>query len=239
MEHARARHLQAVPTIQPRSDDHAEKLRVLGTLAVGVAHDMRNVLNGLYLRVQMCERSRVRSEIDQALAQMRQDIFVGIQLLERVQSFGRPESAQPTLVDLNSVVVEACALASARTDGGRRIVIEQDLGAPPLILGWRGEIVTAVLNLVINAIDVTPPNARVRVRTSARGNFACVHVEDEGLGIPADVLDHMFEPFFTTKGTRGTGLGLTSVAQCVERHGGELRVNNKPSGGATIGLYFP
>ena len=219
----------------------AEKLRVLGTLTAGVAHDIRNVLNGLYLRLQVLERipaAAAHGEIGQSLVQMRQDIHVGVQLLERVQNFARPESlARPSFVDLDGVVTEACMLARARaTHGATRAVIEQQLGAPPAVMGWRGELVTAVLNLVLNAIDVTPPGGRVTARTRVLPTGTWVEVQDEGPGISAEVRGHMFEAFYTTKGSHGSGLGLTTVAQCVERHGGELRVSDGPGRGAIIGI---
>jgi signal transduction histidine kinase len=249
---------QALPSMGPGSafqptrlsrsiagNHHAEKLRLLGTLTAGIAHDMRNVLNGLYLRLQVLERlPPVASlpEVSGTLGQMRQDLQVGIQLLERVRTFGRPDhESHAAFVDLDNVVVEACVLASSRpmTNGGASVTIERQLSEPPPIVGWRAELVTAVLNLVLNAIDVTPPGGRVIVRTSPLGEGAWVEVEDQGPGISSDVESHMFEPFFTTKGSKGTGLGLCSVVECVERHGAELRVRNLPLRGASIGIFFP
>ncbi len=221
---------------------HAEKLRLLGTLTAGIAHDMRNVLNGLYLRLQVLERAAAAPELTQTLSQMRQDLQVGIQLLERIRNFGRPESGvHATIVDIDNVVTEACMLASSRPapNGMASPSIEKQLGAPPPIVGWRGELVTAVLNLVLNAIDVTPPGGRVVVRTGPMEDGAWVEVEDQGPGIPPEVQEHMFEPFVTTTGSKGTGLGLCSVVECVERHAGELRIRNLPGRGAAIGIFFP
>jgi signal transduction histidine kinase len=234
----------AKSTFSVAGERHAEKLRLLGTLTAGIAHDMRNVLNGLYLRLQVLERtpSAAQPDLTQTLAQMRQDLQVGIQLLERIRNFGRPEaSAHATIVDIDSVVTEACMLASSRpaSNGSAGLVIDKQLSAPPPVVGWRGELVTAVLNLLLNAIDVTPAGGRVTVRTIPMGDGAWVEVEDQGPGIPPDVQQHMFEPFFTTKGAKGTGLGLCSVVECVERHGGELRIRNLPSRGAAIGIFFP
>ncbi len=226
------------PTIA--SATHPEQLRTLGTLTAGVAHDIRNVLDGLYLRLQLLEKAVAGKEdsiVYEALGQMRQDIQVGTQLLQRVQNFARPDDVHATFVDLDGVVAEACTLARSHTNHGR-VTIEQQQGAPPPIVGWRGELVAAVLNLVVNAIDATPPGRRVTVRTNAIADGAWVEVQDRGPGMPPDVLDHMCEPFFTTKGS-GTGLGLATVAQCVERHGAKLRVRSAPGRGSSIGILFP
>jgi len=237
------RHVPMKSGYSVATNRHAEKLRLLGTLTAGIAHDMRNVLNGLYLRLQVLERSgSPQPEVIQTIGQMRQDLQVGIQLLERIRNFGRPDSgAQAAFVDLDSVVTEACMLASSRpaSHSGARLVIDRQLSDPPPIVGWRGELVTAVLNLLLNAIDVTPPGGRVTVRTSPMADGAWIEVEDQGPGIAPDVQEHMFEPFFTTKGAKGTGLGLCSVVECVQRHGGELRVKNLPARGASIGIFFP
>ncbi len=221
---------------------NTEQLRTLGTLTAGVAHDMRNVLNGLYLRVQLLEKAVVAKDesiVSETLDQMRQDIKVGTQLLERVQNFARPDDTRPTFVDLDSVVAEACTLACSHTIEGRRVTIEQDHGGPPRVVGWQGELVVAVLNLVMNAIDATPIGQRVTVRTSTIAGRSWVEVQDRGAGMPADVVDRMCEPFFTTKGKGGTGLGLATVSQCVERHGAELRVRSAPGLGSSIGILFP
>jgi two-component system cell cycle sensor histidine kinase/response regulator CckA len=223
-------------------DMNVEQLRTLGTLTAGVAHDMRNVLNGLYLRLQLLEKAvaaKDESIVSETLGQMRQDIQVGTQLLQRVQNFARPDDTHPTFVDLDAVVSEACTLAWAHTNEGRRVTIEQDRGAPPRVVGWQGELVVAVLNLVMNAIDATPIGQRVTVRTSTIGGRSCVEVQDRGAGMPPDVVDRMCEPFFTTKGKGGSGLGLASVAQCVDRHGAELRVRSAPGLGSSIGILFP
>jgi signal transduction histidine kinase len=231
------------PTPASATQTHnTEQLRTLGTLTAGVAHDIRNVLNGLYLRLQLLEKAvgaNDASIISETLGQMRQDIQVGTQLLERVQNFARPDNSHATFVDLDIVVAEACTLACSHTNRGRRVTIAQDRGAPPRVVGWQGELVVAVLNLVMNAIDATPVGQRVTVRTSTIGGRSWVEVHDRGVGMPPDVVDRMCEPFFTTKGKAGTGLGLATVAQCVERHGAELRVRSAPGLGSSIGILFP
>ena len=108
----------------------------------------------------------------------------------------------------------------------------------------------AILNLVINARDAMPEGGEVRISTAsiaaerstldaAPVNYVRVRVEDNGSGMPDEVLQKVFQPFFTTKGERGTGLGLAQVGAFVHDAGGHVRVVSDPGQGTTVDLFFP
>lgn len=227
-----------------RAAEHAERLRLLGELCTGLVHDLRNVQNGLSLRLQLLERSPAgrTPEVAELLAEMRQDIRVGVELLGRVRAFGRgDEAAGSSLVDVDGVAAEACALASARAPAADapKPELRSELSSPPPVVAHRGELVSAVLNLLVNAVDAVPARGPVVVRTGFVGSHVWIDVLDQGPGIPPDVKARMFEPFFTTKGTRGTGLGLASAADCAARHGGELHVRTGEGAGTTVRISLP
>lgn len=222
-----------------------EKLRSLGKMAAGLSHDLKNICNPLSLHLQVIRRALKRGQTADALEsvdEMEQVLKRAIEMLERLRDFSRqaPER-KAEVVDLNHIAHEATELAKPRmASGGRRTsVIREELGRPPPVLGHPGEIVSAVVNLVVNAIDALTEGGTITVRTGEEEGKAVVSVEDDGPGIPPDVQQRIFEPFFTTKGQEGTGLGLAMVFACMQRHGGTVTLKSAPGEGARFTLCFP
>lgn len=222
-----------------------EKLRALGEMAAGISHDLRNILHpmSLHLRslaqaVDSGDVAKSRNSID-AIAQIVQH---GSELLETLRRFSR-QSPEPLLetVDLNRLAHEAVELAKPRmsTTGIGSIAIREQLEDPPPVTVRPSEVVSAVLNLVVNAIDAMPEGGTVFVRTRESGGGALVEVADDGPGMPPEVASHVFDPFFTTKGEGGTGLGLAMVRGCAERHGGSASLETTPGVGTTIRIWLP
>ena len=118
-----------------------------------------------------------------------------------------------------------------------RLVLE--LGAPPKVMGRTADVVNAVVNLVVNAIDALASGGTVTLRTGVEGGASSVSIADDGPGMSADVAEKVFEPFFTTKGDEGTGLGLAMVFACMNRHGGSVQLATEPGAGARFTLRFP
>lgn len=222
-----------------------EKLRALGQMAAGVSHDLKNILNPLSLHLQLVERSVARGRTEDAkesVAEMKQVLTRGVETLERLREYSRqaPE-ARAEKVDLNRLIREAAEIARPRmaARGGRINPIHEELGAPPAIMGRAGEIVGALVNLIVNAIDAMPGGGAISLRSGASARGGWVEVADEGPGMPPEVERRVFEPFFTTKGNEGTGLGLAMVYACVQRHGGSVKLETAPGKGTTFRLWFP
>ena len=220
----------------------AEALRVLGTLAAGMAHDLRNVLNGMFLQVQTLERADLHTDVAESVARLRQDVLVGAELLDRVCIFASEDFAGCSgAVDKNDVLAEACELAElgAPALGSARTTLRREPRPARAVSGRRGELVSAVLNLILNAVDATPCGGEITVRTGSTDEDTWIEVEDDGPGIPEEIEARMFEPFFTTKGGAGAGLGLASVADCMRLHGGSVHVRTAPGRGTRIALVLP
>lgn len=234
-----------LPSVAPDPEERkAEALRVLGTLAAGMAHDLRNVLNGMFLQVQVLERANLHDvpNVTESVARLRHDVMVGAELLDRVCAFARGGSAgRSGCVDLNDVLAEACELAElgASAPGAATGILRREPRSARAVAGQRSELVSAVLNLILNAVDATPGGGEITVRTGSTEEDAWIEVEDDGPGIPEDIEARMFEPFFTTKGSKGTGLGLASVAACMRSHEGRVRVRTAPGRGTSIALVLP
>jgi signal transduction histidine kinase len=222
---------------------NAEVQRLLGLCAVGMAHDLRNVLNAIFLHVQVLERADLqdRATVTASVAQLRKSVVIGAELLDRIRDFARGSDRGGAWVDLNEVLAASCELVKLRVpvEGVERSTISREPGAVCPVIGKRGEIVSAVMNLLLNALDAKPHGGHIKVRTGSTSREAWIEVVDDGPGIPAAVRGRMFEPFFTTKGTAGTGLGLASVADCARHHRGTVRVHTAPGRGTSIAIRFP
>jgi signal transduction histidine kinase len=113
-------------------------------------------------------------------------------------------------------------------------------GDPVKALVRGAEVVTALVNLIINAQEAMPPEGgTITVSTGTSSEGGWLQVADTGMGMPPEVKEHIFEPFFTTKGEKGTGLGLSMVDTFVRRSGGTISVQSEPGKGTTFTLSFP
>jgi signal transduction histidine kinase len=112
--------------------------------------------------------------------------------------------------------------------------VREELGGAPPVLGSSGEIVSALVNLIVNAIDAMPNGGTIWLRTGEADRGSWVEVADDGPGMPPEVEIRVFEPFFTTKGEEGTGLGLAMVFACMQRHGRSVTLETAPGKGDDV-----
>lgn len=233
-----------------------ERLRALGQMASGIAHDINNAIApiGLYAE-SLLETEHGLSERGRAsLRVMERAIDDVAATVARMREFYRQRSPQLTLstVNVNQIMQHVVDLTRARWSDmpqQRGIVIEmrQDLGQDlPMILGVEGEIREALTNLVFNAVDAMPDGGVVTLRTrlverleGAEGAHVLIEVRDNGAGMDEATQQRCLEPFFTTKGERGTGLGLATVYGMTERHGARLVIESALQQGTAVKLYFP
>lgn len=225
-----------------------EKLRALGQMAAGISHDLKNILNPLSLHLQLITRSLDRGNIAEAkesAAEMRAILQRGVQTLERLRDFSRQSKESKTeLVDLDRLVREATAIGKshAASGSGRVPYIQEELGSPAPIMAVSGEIVSALVNLVVNAVDAMSEmdqGGTITLRSGQDESGCWVEVSDDGPGMAPEVAQRAFDPFFTTKGEKGTGLGLAMVYATIQRHGGTVTLDTTPSKGTTFRLTLP
>ncbi|MBN8470138.1 sensor histidine kinase [Corallococcus exiguus] len=224
-----------------------EKVRALGELAAGLAHDLRATLDAMRLRLELLQRDvdpagQGQQHLD-ALTRVVSDAEARV---DRLQDFSRSkpgtvlERVQLTDVLRDAVDIVRGGIEHQARQGGHALRLEMELPEGlPHVNGSAMELRYVIINLLINARDAMPRGGTIHVRAFRFGKAVRVTVKDEGTGIPEEHLLNIFKPFFTTKGDKGTGLGLSMAHGVVTQAGGTLTAANRPEGGAVFTLTFP
>jgi PAS domain S-box-containing protein len=230
---------------------HGERLRALGEMASGIAHDLNQSLALISGYSDMARQELLLDEPD--LGRVREMVGItaraaleGGQALRGLLTFVRSQEllAVAEQFDVGEVLRDVARLTAPRWRDapqaeGRPITL--DVAGEPgcWINGSPAALREAITNLIFNAVDALPRGGAVHLVTYQDGEHVVVDVCDTGEGIPKDVQARVFDPFFSTKGAHGTGLGLPQVRSIVERHGGSIELHSTPSRGTTFRLVFP
>jgi PAS domain S-box-containing protein len=222
-----------------------EKLRALGELAAGVAHDFNNNLGIILGRTQLLQMKVSDPDLISGLEVIRQAAMDGGQTVRRIQQYTRVrEESQNEVLHIPSVAAEVIEITKGKWKNeaerrGVKVEIRIDAEGPAPILGTRAEIREALTNLIFNAVDALPKGGTIVIRARAEGAESILEVEDNGIGMSAEVKSRMFEPFFTTKGLSGNGLGLSMVYGIVSRHRGSIEVESTEHVGTVVRMRYP
>jgi PAS domain S-box-containing protein len=228
-----------------------ERLRALGQMASGIAHDINNAISPMSLYADallerepnLTETGRKQLEIIQRSVD---DVAATVARMGEFYRLREPRAALLP-VDLNLLAEHVVDLTRARWSDmaqQRGVVIQLQLDLDPKlpqIAAVESQIRDALVNLVFNAVDAMPNGGPLVIRTRADGsgrNRIRIEVTDCGVGMDEDTRRQCLEPFFTTKGERGTGLGLAMVFGVAERHGAVLDIESQPGKGTTVRLAF-
>jgi signal transduction histidine kinase len=220
----------------------AERLRALGELASGLAHDLSNSLNAAMLRLDAVRQKadpRLHPDVDAVI----RSLMTAAERVKGVRNFVRAgRDDQRSTIDLVGLVKQAIEMVEVvmkpPTLFGGRIRIDCALpeSLPP-VHAVATELQHVIANLLLNARDAMPEGGTVTVTANVTDRVE-LSVADEGSGIAQENLDRIFSPFFTTKAT-GSGLGLSMAKDVMTRIGGGISVQNRPQGGAEFTLTFP
>lgn len=233
-----------------------ERLRALGQMASGVAHDINNAISpvALYTESLLEQEPGLSARARNYLTTIRRAIDDVANTVSRLRQFYRPHEVERTLsrIGLNDIVEQVIEMTRVRwrdlpQEHGIVISIRTELTPTlPDVMGAESEIRDAFTNLIFNAVDAMPIGGTLAIRTQAvtdtQGNpneRIQVEVQDTGIGMDEETRRRCLEPFFTTKGERGTGLGLAMVYGMVQRHSAEIDIDSTPGKGTTLRLTFP
>jgi PAS domain S-box-containing protein len=235
----------------------SEKLKALGELAGGVAHDFNNVLAAIMGRAQLL---RMNSETligkegrEKSIDTLKKGLDIiekaardGAETVRRIQEFSRKGSNDKYFmsVDMNKVVENVLEIAKVKWKNeadskGIKIDVQKMLSSLPLIAGSASELREVFTNLINNAIDAMPQGGKLTIKTFKQDGHIAVKVEDTGIGIPETIRNNIFDPFFTTKGPQSAGLGMSVSYGIINRHGGTITVDSVEGQGTSVAIKFP
>ncbi|MDQ1389395.1 MAG: hypothetical protein QOF56_2849, partial [Acidobacteriaceae bacterium] len=233
-----------------------ERLRALGQMASGIAHDINNAISPMWLSTEMLLETEtdLSPQIRKHLEMIQRATGDVAHTVARMTEFYRQRELQLTLspVEINTLVQQVMDLTRVRwSDMPQRqgVVIEMRTELeqnPPAIMGVESEIREALINLIFNAVDAMPSGGVLMLRTRIverspgrpKLSSLVVEVADNGVGMDEETRRRCLEPFFTTKGERGTGLGLAMVYGVLQRHDADLEIDSTAGMGTTMRLSF-
>ena len=223
----------------------SHKLRALGTLVAGVAHELNNPLNNIMLTAGVLKEEFNDLSDDEKLEMV--DELMGQtdrsrKIVRNLLDYARESEAEIEPIDLTKTVRETATLLGNQLKVKKvRLKLDLPESVPP-VHGDRQLLGEVFMNLIINALDVLPEKSEIRIEVDdeRRDGFLAVDVSDDGPGIPEHVIDRIFDPFFTTKPRgKGTGLGLSVARGIVKKLGGDLLVKSRVGEGATFTVLLP
>ena len=233
----------------------AQKMEALGAMGSGMAHDFNNLLASIQGNLELAGRKTGRGHAaERNLAEAAKAAQRATEHCRQILGFSRKSVLDPQPVDLNEVCREALALLRPTVDPRIEFAVFPQAGLWGTV-GEAGEIVQALVNLLLNARDVLPAGGHVVLETTNvvldgsqghhhpdahAGEYVRLNVSDDGPGMSPEVQARIFEPFFSTKlAGQGTGLGLAMVYGTARRHGGWVQCLSQPGLGTSFSLYFP
>jgi len=225
-----------------------ERLRALGQMASGIAHDINNAISPvtLYADALLEQEAQMSAQGREYLRVIQRAIDDVGQTVARMREFYRQRESRADLapLDLNPLVNQVLALTSARwrdlpQERGVVIDVRTELASGlPRILGTESDIRDALTNLIFNAVDAMPDGGTLTLRTHAGAQSVELEVCDTGGGMDEETRRRCLEPFFTTKGERGTGMGLAMVYGMVQRHDAQIEIESALGVGTTVRVQF-
>jgi signal transduction histidine kinase len=227
-----------------------ERLRALGEMASGVAHDFNNALTPIlgYSELLMARADGLdRQTTDHHLKTIHTSATDAASVVSRLRTFYRTTAEGDVFraLDLNHLAAEVVTLTQPRwrqqaQSNGVMIDVATALDhGMPSIAGDASALREMLTNLVFNAVDAMPSGGTITIRTYRRGNAGVLEVSDVGIGMTEEVRHRCLDPFFSTKGERGTGLGLSMVFGIIQRHCGTLEIRSKLNEGTTFVISLP
>jgi len=226
----------------------SEKLVATGRLAATIAHEINNPLEAVTNLLYLLEHDpNLDSRAREYINMVQREILRVAHITKQTLGFYREQSA-PGEVTPAQLVDEVLGLYSSKREA-KRLHVERRFSYEGTMRGFAGELRQVISNIVVNAVEASPPGAMLHVRVHRARDWGRdgqpgvrIVIADHGPGIARDTQQHIFEPFFTTKGERGTGLGLWVSHGIVQKHGGRIRLRSRVQpghSGTVFSIFLP
>jgi PAS domain S-box-containing protein len=226
----------------------AQKLEAIGTLAAGIAHDFNNLLGALTGNLSLLREAGPDDPDREELLDEVERAALGAQALTaQLLTFSKGGAPIREVTSMRQLVTDCARFVTRGSRSHCRFEVDEDLASAEVDAGQIGQVIN---NLVINAMQAMPDGGTITVGGKTEdvgpedeqglppGRYVHVWVQDDGPGIPPEILDRIFDPFFTTK-SHGTGLGLSTSYSIISRHEGRMAVSSEPSAGTRFDIYLP
>jgi signal transduction histidine kinase/CheY-like chemotaxis protein len=242
---------QALQELKHAQDQivQTEKLRAMGEMASGVAHDFNNVLAVILGNIQLLLHQLDHlnpEEIREGLKAVERSSKDGAETVRRIQEFtGVRRDKEFTSLSLNEIVKEVVNITQPRwrdqtQKKGIQVEVTTQLGDIPIIMGNPSELREVLTNIFFNAVDAMPKGGKLTIATQPQAeDWVEVRISDTGIGMTEEVKKRVFDPFFTTKGVTNSGLGMSVSYGIIKRHGGEILIESEPGKGTTFIIHLP
>ena len=245
--------LTDITDIKRAEDKNArtERLRVIGELASGVAHNFNNLLQVIMGSAELALTDLKTGDLVKAndsIERLRDSAKFGSETVKRLQSFARirtnDNDSGMTIFDLSEVVKRSSEMSRSLWSthperAGIHIDMDVNLTEGCLVSGKDSELFEVLLNLIKNSVESMPDGGRITISTGITDDNVVLKVKDNGIGIARSDFDRLFDPFWSTKGLAGTGLGLAVTHSIVKRHGGSVSVESEVGKGTIFSIQIP
>ena len=223
----------------------SERLRALGELATGVAHNFNNLLSGILGHTQMLLSKDIDASIRERLQIVEKLVLDGGEIVRRIQEFTRLRTTKDfSAVNLKDIINDVVRMTELKWSGGHntsKIMLRVDANQMeiPIVDGNATELREVFINILFNAVDAMPNGGELRIRTETNGKNVFVYFSDTGEGMSEETRKRVFDPFFTTKGSKGTGLGMSVAYGIINRHNGQISIDSELGIGTTVTVQLP
>jgi signal transduction histidine kinase len=217
----------------------AERLSSLGEMAAGISHEIRNPLGIIRSSAELLKKKVTKLDPSNTIP----DIIVEEanrlnQIITDFINFAKPRSPNLVPCSIEEVIDKNITFLTMQMEENGYSINQNYPDSLPEIQADAAMLYQSFLNILINAMQAMPDGGNIEITISTNDKIVTINFEDEGLGIPDDVIEKIWDPFFTTK-EMGTGLGLGVVKNLIESHGGSIQILNRAKGGACVTVELP
>ena len=226
---------------------HSEKLKSLGTIAAGIAHEFNNILAIVIGSAELLDEVKDVKELKKGLNTIIKAGGNGAEIVKKILTFARAgeRTFNYILTDINYLIEQTVDFTMprwknmAQSEGINYYIDTDGMKDVPEVLCSSTELTEVFINIMNNALDAMPDGGRISFSTESDEKTVFISISDTGMGIPEDVKEKIFDPFFTTRRPQGTGLGLSCVYSIIKSHGGKIEVESEVGKGTTFNLNIP